>query len=115
MKLRNPVIYYELRKFYFKNGWKHKEVQKYLSDHYSLSVCIRTLKRWKKKLKDFDWKHPKIPRPPVPGKILKGQKLKRITDFRKKTGYGSLIIKHVFKLDCSESTIKRMIKLSGLS
>ena len=40
MKLRNPSIVKELRKFY-RNGWCHEEVRCYLTDHYGLVVSKR--------------------------------------------------------------------------
>ncbi|MFH1682625.1 MAG: DDE-type integrase/transposase/recombinase [Candidatus Woesearchaeota archaeon] len=40
---------------------------------------------------------------------------RRVVEFRKKTGWGAPIIKNVFKFECSESTIKRIIKSKGLS
>lgn len=115
MKLKNPLIADKLRIFYLKNKWEHKEVQRYLSNHFNIIVCIRTLKYWKKKLKDPLWKHPQLCKPPVPKKIISKQNIKRIIDFRKKTGWGALTIKHVFKFECSESTIRRLIKNTGLS
>ena len=110
MKLKNPIITNKLRVFYFEKGWSHKEVQKYLSDHYCTSVCVRTLKYWKKKLKTPNWQHPISPVPPVPKKVLSKLNTKRIINFRKKTSWGGLTIKHTFKFNCSESTIRRLIK-----
>lgn len=115
MKLKNELIVRKLRIFYFQNNWVHGEVQKYLADHLNTNVSIRTLKRWKNKLKNPSWKHPKIPVPPIPQKKIDNTSLIRIIKFRKSTGYGSLVIKHVLNLDCSESTVKRFIKRSGLS
>ena len=115
MKLKNPLITNKLRFFYFENKWEHKEVQEYLSDHYNISVCIRTLKYWKNQLKDPLWKHPKECKPPVPTKVINKRNLNRIVELRKKTGWGPLIIKNVFKLECSVNTIKRVIKSKGLS
>ncbi len=115
MKLKNPLITDKLRIFYFKNKWEHKEVQRYLANHYNISVCIRTLKYWKKQLKDPLWQHPKVCKPPVPIKVVGKQNLNRIVELRKKTGWGALIIKNVFKLECSVNTLKRIIKSKGLS
>ena len=115
MKLKNPLIINDLRRFYFKNGWNHSEVQEYLKDHYKTEVCLRTLKRWKKCLFDSSWQGPCLPKPPTPKRTLKETNIKRIIDFRKKVGWGALTIKHVFKLECSESTIRRLIKSKGLS
>ena len=115
MKLKNQLITDKLRTFYFKNKWSHKEVQSYLVEHYSISVCIRTLKYWKKYLKDPLWQHPKFCKPPTPKRALNEVNIKKIIDFRKKVGWGGLTIKHVFKLSCSESTIRRLIKSKGLS
>ena len=115
MKLKNPIIVAELRKFYFRNGWTHSEVQAYLRNHYKIGVCLRTLKRWKKCLSDSSWQGPTFPKPPVPLKVINEENIKRIVDFREKTGWGALTIKHTFEFNCSESTIKRLIKNKGLS
>lgn len=115
MKLRNPLITNKLRKFYFKHFWKHREVKEYLLEHYKLDVSLRTLKRWKNNLKDPYWVHPQEPSPPVPKTAASQEQLNIITNFRKKTGYGPLIIKKVYNFDFSESTIKRIIKTNELS
>lgn len=115
MKLRNPLITQKLRIFYFVNNWTHKEVQKYLMNHFCLYVCLRTLKYWKKKLRDSDWVHPSIPCPPIPDKVVDSTDLNRIIQLRKKTGWGPVIIKNVFNFTYSESTIKRIIKSECLS
>ena len=115
MKLKNPLITRKLRIFYFKKRWRHKEVQQYLHHHYCTSVSIRTLKRWKKRLFDPNWKHPKIPVPPKPRKIASEQDTNRLVSLRKKTGWGALTLKYVFNFQFSESTCKRIIKEKGLS
>lgn len=115
MKLKNSLITDKLRIFYFENKWSHKEVQCYLIEHYSVSVCIRTLKYWKKYLNEPLWQHPKLSKPPIPKRAINKQNRNRIIEFREKTGWGAFPIKHVFKLKCSESTIRRLIKSKGLS
>ena len=115
MKLKNPIIANNIRQFYFKNGWSHKEVQCYLAHHYRLKVCIRTLKYWKKQLTDPTWKHPTHPTPPIPPKATNDKDISRIEGLRIKTGWGANIIKNVFKFKFSESTIKRIIREKGLS
>ena len=115
MKLKNPLITKKLRIFYLEKQWSHKEVQRYLADHYNLPVCIRTLKYWKKKLNDPCWQHPQLCKPPVPQKTINHQNQDKIVELRKKTGWGALTIKNVFKFECSESTIRRLIKFKGLS
>ncbi|MBU0460307.1 MAG: DDE-type integrase/transposase/recombinase [Nanoarchaeota archaeon] len=115
MKLKNKLIINHLRKFYFKNNWSHSEVQAYLKDHYQIETSRSTLKRWKRKLKNSSWIGPIFPKPPIPSKAISKQNINRIIDFRKKVGWGALTIKHVFKLECSESTIRRLIKSNGLS
>src|SRR3989338_7430224 len=87
MKLQNPMIIIELRKFYLENKWNHNEVRNYLHDHYALTVSLRTLKRWKKHLSNSKWHGPVAPQPPTP----------------------------LIKLEVSESTYKRIIKANGLS
>jgi transposase InsO family protein len=115
MKLDNPLILKDLRKFYLEFNWSHNEVQKYLSDHYGLNVNVRTLRRWKGKLSNYSWTGPKRPVPPK--QILKAtpEQIHRICRLRKKTGWGSLPLKYVFKFDLSESTYKRIIRRKRLS
>jgi len=115
MKLDNPLILKDLRKFYFELHWTHTEVQNYLRDHYGLEIYLRTLKRWKKHLSNYSWTGPKRPVPPK--QILKAtpEQIHRICRLRKKTGWGSLPLKYVFKFDLSESTYKRIIRRKGLS
>jgi len=115
MKLKNPIIIAELRKFYLKNNWKHEEVQKYLADHHSVSVCIRTLKYWKKCLSNNSWQGPILPKPPTPPMKVTQDQILRICKLRKKTGWGAFPLKHIFKFEFSESTFKRIIKANGLS
>jgi transposase InsO family protein len=115
MKLDNPLILKDLRKFYFGLNWSHNEVQKYISDHYGLNVNERTLKRWKKNLSDSSWTGPKRPVPPKQYLKATAEQIHRICRLRKKTGWGSLPLKYVFKFDLSESTYKRIIKRKGLS
>lgn len=115
MKLKNPLIIKELRKFYFRNNWSHSEVQAYLRDHYDTEVCIRTLKRWKKNLVDSSWEGPTFPKPPVPLTKASQEQILRICKLRKKTGWGALPLKYIFNFDFSESTYKRIIKSNGLS
>jgi len=115
MKLRNQLITKKLRVFYYENCWNHREVQAYLAENYNITVCLRTLKYWKKNIKDLNWKHPTITRPPIPPKAIKYEERRKILKLRKITGWGSLILKNIFKLKCSESTIKRVIKAEGLS
>lgn len=115
MKLKNPLLTKKLRVFYFKNKWKHREVQRYLADHYNVSVCIRTLKYWKKCLSNRSWQGPTSPKPPPPLIKATQEQILRICILRKKTGWGALPIKYIFKFDFSESTYKRIIKANGLS
>ncbi len=115
MKLKNKQILDELRKFYFRHQWTHKEVQQYLRDHYGIDLSTRTLKRWKQSLvKDPFWSGPCQPSAVPVTKVLRCH-IERIIRFREKTGYGPLILKHVFPFGFSESTYKRIIKANGLS
>src|SRR3989338_23536 len=104
MKLQNPMIIIELRKFYLENKWNHNEVRNYLHDHYALTVSLRTLKRWKKHLSNSKWHGPVAPQPPTPLIKVEQQEILRICNLRKKTGWGALPLKHIFKLEVSEST-----------
>ena len=115
MKLKNPIIITELRKFYIENKWNHNEVQSYLRDHYTIQVSLRTLKRWRKHLADSKWHGPTAPRPPPPIVKIGQEEILRICNLRKKTGWGALPLKHIFKFEVSESTYKRIIKANGLS
>jgi len=115
MKLKNPIIIGELRKFYIENKWNHNEVRSYLRDHYAIQVSLRTLKRWRKHLADQKWSGPLMPQPPVPMIKVGQQEILRICNLRKKTGWGALPLKHIFKFEVSESTYKRIIRANGLS
>ena len=115
MKLKNPIIIEELRKFYFENKWNHNEVRNYLNDHYATNVSLRTLKRWRKQLRNSQWCGPVAPRPPSPVVKIGQQQLLNICNLRTKTGWGALPLKHIFNFEVSESTYKRIIKANGLS
>ena len=115
MKLKNPLVTKQLRVFYFENKWKHKEVQQYLADHFRVFVCLRTLKYWKKCFVNPSWQCPITPKPPIPQVKTSQENILRICKLRKKTGWGALSLKHIFKLELSESTYKRIIKNNGLS
>src|SRR3989338_6783197 len=115
MKLKNPMIVNELRKFYFDNKWSHHEVIDYLQNHYDLAISLRTLKRWRKSLSNPTWTGPIAPSPPPPVAKVQQEEILRICALRKKTGWGALPLKHIFKFEVSESTFKRIIKANGLS
>ncbi len=115
MKLKNLLITKKLRTFYFINYWTHSEVKQYLLEHFCLKVSIHTLKYWKKKLKNPNWNHPIKPKPPTPKKSYSKKELIQVLEFRQKTGYGSKTIKNIFDFPFSESTIRRQIKINGLS
>ena len=114
MKLRNKLISNKLRKFYFVNHWTHAEVKQYLSNHFSTDVCLRTLKYWKKSLKDPTWKHPVVPAPPIQQRVKRLDK-DRVLCLRKRTGWGPVKIVKAEKIDFSSSTARRIIKRAGLS
>lgn len=109
------MIINELRKFYFDNKWSHHEVIDYLQNHYDLAVSLRTLKRWRKSLSSPTWTGPIAPSPPPPVAKVQQEEILRICALRKKTGWGALPLKHIFKFEVSESTFKRIIKANGLS
>jgi len=109
------MIVNELRKFYFDNKWSHHEVIDYLQNHYDLAVSLRTLKRWRKSLSNPTWTGPIAPSPPPPVAKVQQEEILRICTLRKKTGWGALPLKHIFKFEVSESTYKRIIKANGLS
>lgn len=115
MKLKNAIILEKLRTFYFKHHWTHSEVKNYLRDHYDTNVSKVTLKRWKKQLKNPFWNGPVKPKPPTPKNKASQEQILRICELRKKTGWGSLPLQHIFKFNFSESTYKRIIKANGLS
>lgn len=115
MKLKNPLVTRSLRVFYFEKKWKHEEVQRYLANHFSVFVCVRTLKYWKKRLSNPFWQCPVSPKPPVPKVKASQEQILRICKLRKKTGWGALPLKYLFNFNISESTYKRIIRLNGLS
>ena len=90
-------------------------MQSYLRDHYTIKVSLRTLKRWKKELSNLSWEGPIVPFPPAPRAKATQEQILRICGLRKKTGWGTLPLKHIFKFGFSESTFKRIIKVNGLS
>ena len=114
MKLKNKILIKELRRWYG-NGWPHKEVKTYLSEHHDTKVSIRTLKRWKQCLRNKHWQGPKLPKPPIPKLKATQEQILRICILRKKTGWGALPLKYIFNFDFSESTHKRIIRANGLS
>lgn len=114
MKLTNPELLNELRKFY-RHEWNHREIKLYLLNHYHLDVSKRTLKRWKKLLNDPAWSGPQRPTPPSPAIKVTEEMVFRIVTLREKTGWGRQILKHIFKYPLSESTYRRIIKANGLS
>ena len=99
---------------YFTNGWTHSEVKKYLSDHFSIKVCLRTLKYWKKRLKDPCWEHPKKPSPPR-RKHLTEEEESKIILLRTRTGWGPKKIVSTGIVKVSHNTVRRVIKKNGLS
>ena len=114
MKLKNPQLIEELRKFYA-HGWRHEEVRQYLADHQKIAISTRTLKRWKQHLADPDWRGPRIPVPPRPSPKVTPEMLVRICTLRKATGWGRIILKGAFPFSLSESTYRDIIKINGLS
>jgi transposase InsO family protein len=114
MKLRNPVLRDELRKFY-SNAWTHREIQQYLKEHHQTIVCLRTLKRWKRLLANSTWLGPRAPTPPVPATKVTPEMLVRICKLRRITGWGCVLLKHSFPYPLSESTYRNIIKINGLS
>jgi hypothetical protein len=115
MKLDNLLILKDLRKFYLEFKWSHNDVKNYLDNHYGLNISLRTLKYWKKNLSNYSWTGPKRPVPPKRDFKATPEEVGRICRLRKKTGWGSLPLKYVFKFDLSESTYKRIIRSKGLS
>jgi len=114
MKLKNPLLLAELRKFY-SNGWTHNVTRQYLTDHHDISVSCRTLKRWRKHLYDPFWQGPKEPRPPILNAKITAEIVSRVTSLREKTGWGRGILKEVLPFNLSESSYRRIIKENGLS
>jgi len=112
-KLRDKNLADNLRKKYTL-GWSHSDVQFFLKNDYNIEVTKRTIKRWKKNLKNDSWQGPKIPCPPIIRKV-NSEMSKRICTLRLKTGWGSYPLKILFPYDISESTYKRLIKTAGLS
>lgn len=114
MKLKNPVLQAELRKFYT-NEWTHREIQAYLRDHYELCVSRRTLIRWKQCLRDPTWQGPVAPKPPIHPSKVSDAMLRRIMRLRVRTGWGRALLKAMLPYDLSESTYRDLIREYGLS
>ena len=102
MKLKNNILIKELRRWYG-HGWSHKEVKSYLSEHHNTEVSDRTLKRWKRCLRNKHYQGSKVFQQPVPKLKATQEQILRICILRKKTGWGALPLKHIFNFDFSES------------
>jgi len=112
MKLKDKRLVDELRRR-FGNGWTNSDVQVYLFADWGVKVSVRTLKRWKKCLKDPFWQGPCVPCPPK-RPALGPDTVFEVIRLRQVTGWGSYAISNLCP-DASNSSVKRIIKEHGLS
>ena|SRR3989338_497461 len=98
----------------------YKQCQKELKEKHGIDVAILTLKRWNKRFKEDDnWDlKDTTQRPRKLNKKFSDEEKRSVSDIRKKFGYGpkkTRIQTQERGVDMSVSTIKRIIKSSGLS
>lgn len=116
--MNKPVIRREFFKLKLKDK-SYKKCQEEIEIRFGKRFEIRTLKRWQKRLNETDWDLNDIPQIPnkLPTKFSDEEK-KSISEIRMRFGYGpkkTRIQAQKSGVDMSISTIKRIIKSSGLS
>jgi transposase len=104
----------------FKNsGRTYKETIQFLKERFDYSITKMTLIRWMKRLDTSDWDFRDISQRPNKLSIKFSEADKEVVcSIRKKFGYGSKKIKIQAQnegIDMSISTVKRIIKQTGLS
>lgn len=116
--MKKPII----RREFFKlrlSGKSYKECNEEIGRRFEKKFSIRTLKRWQKRLDKTDWDlndNPQIP-DKLPIKFSEEEK-KVVSRIRKNFGYGpkkTRIQAQNEGINMSISTVKRIIKSSGLS
>lgn len=103
-----------------KNGLSYKQCQNELENRFGIRKSIRTLKRWTKRLvEDDEWNLRDTPQIPIKLPIKFSEKEKKVIEkIRKNFGYGpkkTRIQAQNEGVDMSISTVKRIIKQTGLS
>src|SRR3989344_1162990 len=116
--MKKPII----RREFFKlkiHGRSYKECQEELENRFGKRFTIRTLKRWQKRLNETEWDLNDIPQIPNKLPIKFSEEEKEIVErIRKNFGYGpkkTRIQAQNEGIDMSISTVKRIIKQTGLS
>lgn len=117
-KLKREILRREAIKFKLQNK-THKEVIDFIKQRFDKSIGLRTLKRWMKRFNETNWDFRDISQRPktLHYKFTKEHK-KEVILCRKKQGYSANKLRVQLKeknIFMSESTIKRIIKGSGLS
>lgn len=100
-------------------GLSYKQCQKELKENFGIDVTILTLKRWNKRFLTSDWDLKDISqRPKKVNQMFSEEERKVVERIRKNFGYGpkkTRIQAQNEGIEMSISTIKRIIKSSGLS
>ena len=116
--MKKPII----RREFFKlkiHGRSYKECQEELENRFGKRFAIRTLKRWQKRLNETEWDLNDISQIPNKLPIKFSEEEKEIVErIRKNFGYGpkkTRIQAQNEGIDMSISTVKRIIKQTGLS
>ena len=116
--MKKPII----RREFFKlkiHGRSYKECQEELENRFGKRFTIRTLKRWQKRLNETEWDLNDIPQIPNKLPIKFSEEEKEIVErIRKNFCYGpkkTRIQAQNEGIDMSISTVKRIIKQTGLS
>jgi len=111
--IRREAIKYKLK------GNTYKQVIDFLKERFDYSVTKMTLIRWMKRVQETEWDFKDISQKPSKLPIKFSEKEKGIvTKIRKRFGYGpkkTRIQTQEEGIDMSISTIKRIIKQTGLS
>lgn len=116
--MKKPIIRREFFKLRLKNK-SYSECQREIEIRFEKKITIRTLKRWQKRLNESEWDLNDTSQ--IPNKLpIKFSELdkKKVVDIRKKFRYGpkkTRIQAQRRGINMSLSTIKRIIKISGLS
>ena len=111
--IRREAIKYKLK------GNTYKQVIDFLKERFDYSVTKMTLIRWMKRVQETEWDFKDISQKPSKLPIKFSEEEKRVVEMiRKRFGYGpkkTRIQTQEEGIDMSISTIKRIIKQTGLS
>ena len=101
------------------SGYSFKECGIIIQEEYSVIYSIRTLKRWWKRFNQGEWNlRDSSTRPHICYYKFTAEDLEEIVTLRNSTGYSAHQMKYKLEekgICMSESIIKRLVKVSGLS